>query len=274
VHGMKRAANALAFLAVVLTILLAIFRCGSSPTQPETPPAVPLAESRGVQNDPAEASVASEDLPPDDVQECDLVNLKRAGVRHEVDGLTLSLFVPVDPVVGEAYVNVWTPDTHGTLLRRCPANAWCDVSLPEYGEWRIRLAAETKTDSGKIYQCDRHTLTVEARPPSTTTTTTAPTCDELDPPRVEFLQGCHGLVGWDRQAMAQIRVCNTEAVLTLEASRGKHHWVKDSAHAAAACESGCMNVALRWGPRGHKNTITWWVAANGKLLATLPQCAP
>ena len=97
---------------------------------------------------------------------CELVGLERRGIRWLVDGgRQLLLLVPMEPVIGEAYVNVWTPDVNMTLLGRGPANEWFGVSLPGYGSWRIRLAAETIDHRGEVRQCDRHVFTVTALPP-------------------------------------------------------------------------------------------------------------
>jgi len=100
------------------------------------------------------------------VTECDEVGLVRAGVRWQVDGRhQLLLFVPMSPEIGEPYVNVWTPEVNATFLGRGPANEWFGVSLPGFGSWRIRLAAETIDHTGRVRQCDRHRFVVLAKPP-------------------------------------------------------------------------------------------------------------
>ena len=75
------------------------------------------------------------------------------------------LFVPMSPVIGEAYVLVWTPDVNTTLLGRGPANEWFGVPLSGFGSWRIRLAAETIDHNGRVRQCDRHSFVAVAIPP-------------------------------------------------------------------------------------------------------------
>ncbi len=115
----------------------------------------------------APAGVAAAGVPGvPSVSECEEVGLKRSGVRWQVDGAhQLLLFVPMSPLVGSPYVNVWTPDVNKTLLGRGPANEWFSVTLPGFGLWRIRLAAETIDQAGRVRQCDRHRFVAVAKPP-------------------------------------------------------------------------------------------------------------
>ena len=161
-HHERRLTNLLVFTWFLCLVLLATFRCGGSPSKPSPNPA---QATPGLPN----VSATSPAPETDPLSDCDIVGLKRSGIRHEIEGKVLRLFVPMEPTLGEPYVNVWTPEVNTRLLRRCPANAWCDVRLPSYGEWTIRLAAETRTDAGRVYQCDRHAFTVVAkRPPPPT----------------------------------------------------------------------------------------------------------
>ncbi len=86
------------------------------------------------------------------------------------------LFVPMSPVIGGPYVNVWTPDVNMTLLGRGPANEWFGVPLSGFGSWRIRLAAETIDPTGRVRQCDRHSFVAVAIPPPPTPES-EPECD-------------------------------------------------------------------------------------------------
>jgi hypothetical protein len=89
----------------------------------------------------------------------------------------------MSPLIGEPYVNVWTPEIHGRLLGKGPANEWFGVSLPHFGSWRIRLAAETIDHTGRKRQCDTHRFQVLAKPPPPMPP--PETCEELETPRCE-----------------------------------------------------------------------------------------
>lgn len=116
---------------------------------PSAPPLVPVGVGEG-----------------GSLTECEEVGLERRGIRWTLgDGRQLLLFVPMSPVIGGPYVNVWTPDVNTTFLGRGPANEWFSVSLPGFGSWQIRLAAETIDPYGNVRQCDRHAFVVVARPP-------------------------------------------------------------------------------------------------------------
>lgn len=155
-----------ATLAVLLALLL--WRCGNVPTGATT--GTDMVVAGDVEGSGESAGPESDERGVGGVEEsagaCEQVGLERRGIRWLVDGgRQLLLLVPMSPEIGEAYVNVWTPDVNMTLLGRGPANEWFGVSLPGYGSWRIRLAAETIDHLGEVRQCDRHAFTVVAVPP-------------------------------------------------------------------------------------------------------------
>lgn len=105
------------------------------------------------------------------------------------------------------------------------------------------------------------------------------TCDTLNPPRIELLDGCHKPVGdADRYASATVRVCNFQADLFLKARHGNTTWVKDKAPADVACEEGCEDFFLQWNGGGHTQTVDWWVEVHPKpepggwSAQKLPEC--
>ena len=184
----RRMVNASLFAWYLCLMLMLIFfgRCsnGDMATSPDLVVAGDMATSYGgVSNEPGAvvpAGVAS-------VSECAEVGLQRAGVRWLVDARhQLLLFVPMSPVIGEAYVNVWTPDVNTTFLGKGPANEWFGVSLPRFGSWRIRLAAETIDHTGRVRQCDTHHFEVLAKPPPPMPPPPPEeTCEEIETPRCE-----------------------------------------------------------------------------------------
>lgn len=101
----------------------------------------------------------SDDAPP--VGDCAVVGLDRKAVRYRVEDLTLHIYAPSETA---HYVDVWTPEVNGTKLGRILVNQWDSVTLPSYGTYRIKLAAE-RVENGTIQQCDRHWFEVEASPP-------------------------------------------------------------------------------------------------------------
>lgn len=155
-------------IAVILALLM--WRCGDVPTGADmvVQGAVGEGVAGGGLEDAGVADTSANGVGgvAEGAGACEQVGLERRGIRWLVDGgKQLLLLVPMSPAIGEAYVNVWTPDVNTTLLGRGPANEWFGVSLPGYGSWRIRLAAETIDHTGVVRQCDRHVFTVVALPP-------------------------------------------------------------------------------------------------------------
>ena len=153
------------------TTVLMLLSCGAQPTGSTPGPALPPHSSTAAGDSTTPTSPAPLPAPvgpsgeSSTLTECEEVGLERKGVRWTVDGAKqLLLFVPIHPAIGEPYVLVWTPDVNTTLLGRGPANEWFSVSLPQYGSWRIRLAAETIDHNGRVRQCDRHSFVVVAIP--------------------------------------------------------------------------------------------------------------
>ena len=98
---------------------------------------------------------------PDEPNSCELIGLHRAGIEHEVDELTLKLFVPAD---NADFVNVWTPKVNdGVLLKKCPVNEWCEYTFKEAGTYKLQLAVGKEGPTGIVYWCNRHKLTVTTK---------------------------------------------------------------------------------------------------------------
>jgi len=151
----------------ILTVSM-LLSCGRLPTVLDTDrtPTPSSSTAAGEPTPPAPPLVPVGVGEGGSLTECEEVGLDRRGIRWTVDdGRQLLLFVPMSPVIGEPYVRVWTPDVNTTFLGRGPANEWFGVSLPGFGSWRIRLAAETIDQDGILRQCDRHAFVVVARPP-------------------------------------------------------------------------------------------------------------
>lgn len=188
-----------------------VFRCDSGPSRPDPPP--PPTTTVTIPP-PTTTVLPPPPPPPPAVGDCDIVGMNQSGIKYELHERTLRLFVPMDPRDGEPYVNVWTPDLHGVLLERCPANEWCSVELPGVGAWPIRLAAETRTDAGRVYQCDRIKFEVEVKPPPPPPTTTVPPTTTI--PVCEYEPTCEVEVVpkgtlW---ATVYIRACDYQGVVT------------------------------------------------------------
>lgn len=110
----------------------------------------------------------------------EIIGLNRAGIKVQPSCEGVKFYVPAK---NASYVNVWVPELNaGTKYGPKPVNAWFTIKFPP-GKYRYRLAVELVTSTGKI-QDDRHygDFTVTC-PKPTTTTTTAPTCLQLNPPR-------------------------------------------------------------------------------------------
>lgn len=195
------------FTAILIIECIVLFRCSSpsGPTPPTPPPVVNPPPVDPAPNPPTPTPAPIPTPPP--VNDCDVVGLNQSGIVWSVDGLTLTLFVPMSPIRGEAYINVWTPEINHTFLKKCPANVECEVELPGYGEHAIRLAAETKDD--RVYQCDRIQFDVEATPPTTTTTTRPKGCD-LE----SFCEVFVSVMG-SRWAKAHVTACNFKGTVTI-----------------------------------------------------------
>ena len=185
----RRMVNASLFAWYLCLMLMLVFfgRCSSGDVA--TSPDVVALGDVGVEASPAGGGpvAGGEEEVGTAPGDCDAVGLKRAGVRWQVDGRhQLLLFVPMSPVIGEAYVNVWTPGVNTTFLGRGPANEWFGVSLPHFGSWRIQLAAETIDHTGRVRQCDTHRFQVVAKPPPPMPPPPPKdTCEEVETPRCE-----------------------------------------------------------------------------------------
>lgn len=202
----------LVFALILVLEMVVLFRCSPSPTRPNPPPtttSVPVEP-------PPPPPITPPPAPPNRSQ-CDVVDVRRAGIEHNLAGLTLRVFVPYDDPEG-AYANIWTPDLHGTLLKRCEPNEWCEVMLPGHGVWPIRVAAERIVD-GKLYQCDRHKLEVEAKPPPVTTTIPVTTTTTI--PVCEYESRCDVVVKTmgTRWATAYATVCDFTGTLTIKGEK-------------------------------------------------------
>ncbi len=151
----------------ILAIVSMLLSCGRLPTviDADRPPTPTSSTAAGDTTPPATPPAPAGVGGGSNLTECEEVGLERKGVRWTVDGgRQLLLFVPMSPVIGEPYVNVWTPDVNTTFLGRGPANEWFGVSLPGFGSWQIRLAAESIDQTGRVRQCDRHIFVVLAVP--------------------------------------------------------------------------------------------------------------
>lgn len=182
----RRMVNASLFAWYLCLMLMLVFfgRCSNGDIA--TSPDLVVSRDVGVVASEPGLVAPAGGAPVDALSECEEVGLRRAGVRWQVDGRhQLLLFVPMSPLIGEPYVNVWTPEVNDRLLGKGPANEWFGVSLPHFGSWRIRLAAETIDHTGRVRQCDTHRFQVLAKPPPPDLPPEEDTCEETETPRCE-----------------------------------------------------------------------------------------
>lgn len=147
----------------VLSSVLLMTGCGNSgmespasPTAGLTPEALPLK---------SDSTVAPVVTPPNSERGCDVVQVDRNGIKVETKCDNVRFFVNANVLLGTGYYNIWLPAINaGTMLGPFQYGTWSSWKPLTPGVYAYTLAAETKTDSGKVYQCDRHkgTFTVPA----------------------------------------------------------------------------------------------------------------
>lgn len=154
----RNALNPMAFQVIVIAMLLAVFGCqNQSPVAPDIQQ--PILS-------PAPATGTPVPEPETVELACDIGDFGRwrAGVKTRVDGLTVSFYVPNDYA---DYVDVWewAPDGFGdTKYGRGPVNEWFDITFPEAGTYKLRLAVEKKLGApGRVCQDDRHYFEVTVK---------------------------------------------------------------------------------------------------------------
>ena len=141
--------------------------CGTdgpmSPTPPTTPPPVVIT--------PPTIPPPSPEPPPDEEEKgCEIVQINRSGISVQTRCNGVRFHVEAEVALGDGYYNIWLPELNSGALRGpFIYGQWSKwIEWPE-GTHSYRLAAETKTDSGKVYQCDRHhgdfTVKCDPKPP-------------------------------------------------------------------------------------------------------------
>lgn len=147
---------ALVATALLLHLILLFWGCqNSGPTAPEPMQGV-VVDSNPTGQQVSETST----LPiPSESGGCEVVQLRRSGVKVRVNKQLVEVFVPANPTLGEGYFNVWDPELNdGKKYGPFVYNEWIVLGTFEPGNYDMRLAAETKTSSGKVYQCDTHRI--------------------------------------------------------------------------------------------------------------------
>lgn len=153
--------NSIAFIAVLLAMLLAVFGCqNQSPMSPD------VTQIANQTSGPLSQETAVDPVAPTDETEevggCEFVNLHRAGIKVRVDGLKVYMTVPMDVTLGEPYFKLMKPPYRNG--KKFDVNREVFIGETPPGEHhRHQVFAETKTDSGKLYQCDVHWVEWETK---------------------------------------------------------------------------------------------------------------
>lgn len=96
--------------------------------------------------------------PSDEVKGCDIVQVKRAGIEIETScerGVRFN--VPAQVTLGSGYYNIWLPAINaGKRYGKFSYNSWSRWVTLKPGSYSFQLAAESVTDTGQKFQCDRH----------------------------------------------------------------------------------------------------------------------